>query len=194
MKRLLIVDDDQCLLDSLHVVFDGLYEVQSALTAEDAGRLLDQSIFDVMLLDIMLPGISGIDFLSVVLRKYSSMPVVMISGSVSIRSAMHTLELGAADYVRKPFDIDELRFVVARTLRMHDLQCRITALERELEHRPLIAEPGEKPMKELIEEFERILIEKALRESGGVQTRAAETLGTTRRILRYRMDKLGLAP
>ncbi|MDD3277108.1 MAG: helix-turn-helix domain-containing protein, partial [Kiritimatiellales bacterium] len=92
--------------------------------------------------------------------------------------------------IRKPFDIDELRLVVGRALHMNDLKQQVAGLEYELARRPFVAEPDGRPMKEVLESFERSLIEKALQRVDGVQTRAAQMLGTTRRILRYRIDKL----
>jgi DNA-binding NtrC family response regulator len=193
MKKLLIVDDDPYLLESLRVVFNGLYEVNTASSVEEAAEKFVQDAFDVMLLDIVLPGISGIDFLKMVREMYPDLPVVMISGESSLRSVMQSLEYGAVDYVRKPFDIDELRLVVARALHVYELEHQVAGLERELARRPFIAEPDGRPMKEVIEGFERSLIEKALQRADGVQTRAAEVLGTTRRILRYRIEKLKIA-
>jgi DNA-binding NtrC family response regulator len=114
----------------------------------------------------------------------------MISGASSIKPVMNALELGASDFIRKPFDIDELRLVVARALHLNDLKSRIAGLEGELARRPFVAEPDGRPMKQVLEDFERSLIEKALQHAGGIQTRAAQVLGTTRRILRYRIEKL----
>ena len=190
MKKLLIIDDDRHLLDSLCVVFSGLYEISTALSAEEAAVLLEQQEPDVMLLDVILPGVDGVEFLQTVREVRPQLPVVMISGAPSIRPVMKALELGASDYIRKPFDIDELRLVVARALHVNDLKHRVVGLERELARRPFVAEPDGRPMKKVIEDFERTLIEKALQGVGGVQTRAAKVLGTTRRILRYRIEKL----
>jgi DNA-binding NtrC family response regulator len=193
MKKLLIVDDDPHLLESLRVVFGGLYKIRTALSAEAASESMEQEQPDVMLLDIILPGIDGIEFLHIVRKKHPQLPVVMISGVSSIRPVMKALDMGASDYIRKPFDIDELRLVVARALHMSQLQHRLAGLEVELARRPFVAEPGEKPMKDVLEDFERTLIEKALQSTGGIQTRAAQVLGTTRRILRYRIQKLNIS-
>lgn len=190
MKKLLIVDDDSHLLDSLRFVFSGLYEVSAARSAEEAAVLLEQQEADIMLLDIILPGINGVELLCTVRERHPQMPVVMISGAPSIRPVMKALELGASDYIRKPFDIDEMRLVVARALHLNDLRQRVAGLERELARRPFVAEPADRPMKEVLEDFERTIIQKALQRAGGVQTRTAEALGTTRRILRYRIEKL----
>ena len=190
MKKLLIVDDDPHLLESLRVVFSGLYDVSTALSAEEAAVLLEQQESDVMLLDVILPGVNGVEFLRTVRAKRPNLPVVMISGAPSIRPIMAALELGASDYIRKPFDIDELRLVVARALQLNELKLQVAGLKHELARRPFVAEPDGRPMKEVLENFERTIIQKALQHAGGVQTRAAEVLGTTRRILRYRIEKL----
>ena len=187
MKNLLIVDDDPHLLESLGIVFKGLYNVFLAPSAEEGGGIVENSAIDVVLLDVVLPGMDGIEFLELLRETHPDLPVVMLSGAPSIRPVLQALELGACDYIRKPFDIVELRLVVSRALKSFGLQQRIRDLERRLEamHFEL-----DKPLKESVEEYERRIIEGALRQSGGVQTRAAEALGTTRRILRYRIEKL----
>jgi DNA-binding NtrC family response regulator len=193
MKKILIVDDDAPLLESLRIVFDGIYDVSISLSAEEAAVLLAQQKVDVMLLDVILPDINGVDFLRMVRESYPHLPVIMISGVSSIRPVMAALELGASDYIRKPFDINELRIVVARALHVSDLRGKVVELEKELARRPFVAEPDGRPMKEIIDDFERTVIQKALQHAGGVQTRAAQALGTTRRILRYRIEKLKIS-
>ena len=190
MKKLLIVDDDSHLLESLRIVFEGIYDVSTALSAEEAAVLMARQEIDVMLLDVILPDVNGVDFLRMARESHPHLPVVMISGVSSIRPVMTALEIGASDYIRKPFDIDELRLVVARALHVSDLRMQVAGLEKELARRPFVAEPDGRPMKEIIDDFERTVIQKALQHADGIQTRAARALGTTRRILRYRIEKL----
>lgn len=147
-----------------------------------------------MLLDVILPGMNGVEFLKRVRKTSPGLPVVMISASPSIKPVMEALEQGASDFIRKPYDIDELRLVVARAIQVGELKNKVAGLESELARRPFVAEPDGRPLKEVLENFERTLIEKALRRAGGVQTRAAQVLGTTRRILRYRIQKLNIDP
>jgi DNA-binding NtrC family response regulator len=192
MKKLLIVDDDRHLLDSLRVVFTDTYEVSTALSAEEAEGLLEKAEVDVVLLDVVLPGIDGVEFLKKINATHPGLPVVMISGAPSIRPVINALELGACDYIRKPFDIDELRLVVGRAIESVRLRQRMTELERELVCRP--ARKEKKPLKQAVEDYEREIIKEALGRTGGVQTRAAAVLGTTRRILRYRIEKLNIEP
>ena len=192
MKKLLIVDDDRHLLDSLRVVFADTYAVFTALSAEEAEGLLEKTEVDVVLLDVVLPGIDGVEFLKKINATHPGLPVVMISGAPSIRPVINALELGACDYIRKPFDIDELRLVVGRAIESVQLRQRVIELERERGYRP--ARKGKKPLKQAVEEYERAIIKEALGRTGGVQTRAAAELGTTRRILRYRIEKLNIEP
>ncbi len=192
MKTLLIVDDDVPLLDSLRFVFRGLYDVLTATAAEEAATVLARQPVDVLLLDIHLPGMDGIEFLHQVRRERPFLPIVMISAASSIKPILRALELEGAEYVRKPFDIDELRLVVARALRLGDLRRRVAELEQ-AGVPPVPSDlPEGKPMKRAVDDFERALIRKALQRANGVQTRAAQMLGTTRRILRYRMEKLDI--
>jgi len=190
MKKLLIIDDDRHLLNSLRVVFSDTYEVLTALSAEEAKITLAENEVDVVLLDVILPGIDGVKFLKKIRETHADLPVVMISAAPSIRPVIKALELGACDYIRKPFDIDELRLVVERALKNIGLEKRLEELQADLACRPEL--DGEKPLKKAVEDYERVMIKEALRRTGGVQTRAAAALGTTRRILRYRIDKLGI--
>jgi two-component system response regulator AtoC len=190
MKTLLIIDDDHHLLDSLRIVFTPKYNVLIARSTEEAIGILAVEPVDVVLLDVILPGQDGVEFLSRLREQYTGLPVVMISGKQSIRPVLRALDLGVCDYIRKPFDIDELRLVVERALRNTGLEKRVKELEQQ---QPSGFGPDESlSLKEAVEEYERSIIQNALRRSGGVQTRAATELGTTRRILRYRIDKLGI--
>lgn len=188
MKRLLIVDDDKALLESMRIVFASSYDVCAVLSAEEAEKELSSGSIDVVLLDVVLPGRNGVELLTDILMRYPHLPVVMISASSSIRPVLQALEKGACDYIRKPFDIAELRLVVDRALQSTERDRRLADLEKELAVRPV--PQMDRSLKEAVEDYERALIEKALLKTGGVQTRAAKELGTTRRILRYRIEKL----
>lgn len=191
MKRILIVDDDRLLLGSLQTVFEGVHDTRIAASAEEALQMLDREPADLLLLDVRLPGKDGVAFLRDLREKQFDLPVVMISGAVTIRPVLGAMALGACDYIRKPFDVDELRLVVERALENADLRRRLKHLESS---GPESGSPEHgKPLKTAVEEYERRLIREALRRTGGIQTRAAEMLGTTRRILRYRIQKLNIA-
>ena len=163
MKKLLIVDDDRHLLDSLRVVFSESYEVLTSLCAEEAEAVLQENAVDVVLLDVILPGIDGVKFLKRIRKKHADLPVVMISAAPSIRPVIKALDLGACDYIRKPFDIDELRLVVDRALKNIGLEKRLEKLQADLACRPALE--GEKPLKKAVEDCERVMIAEADRKS-----------------------------
>ncbi|HQQ61357.1 MAG TPA: response regulator, partial [Kiritimatiellia bacterium] len=161
-------------------------------SSEEAAGLLGRQAVDVLLLDILLPGMNGIEFLGRVRAEHPHLPVVLISAASSIRPVMKAIEQADADYIRKPFDIDELRLVVARAIRVGGLRRRLAELEQEPAGRPPATALSGRSLKENVEAYERALIQEALHRAQDVQTRAARLLGTTRRILRYRMEKLGI--
>jgi len=195
MKQLLIVDDDPSLLKSLCIVFDGRYTVETVTSAESALAVIERHPPDAVLLDVVLPGLDGLELLKAIRKLHARMPVVMISGTTGIRSVLHALELGASDFVRKPFNIEELRLRVARAIHFAAIESELAALKRAPARTRATAVPRSADgysLKEAVERFERTLIEQALADNDHVQTRAAEALGTTRRILQYRIQKLGI--
>ena len=77
MKTLLIIDDDRHLLDSLRIVFSSAYHVLTARSAEEAEPILDVEPVDVVLLDVILPGLDGVEFLKKLRGKHPDLPVAM---------------------------------------------------------------------------------------------------------------------
>ncbi|KRM88066.1 response regulator transcription factor [Lacticaseibacillus thailandensis] len=107
MKRLLIVEDNQDIQALLRAVLEPDYQLTAATNGAQALPLLKQQSFDLMILDLMLPGVSGESILKT-LRQTSNLPVLVLT---AIRDKEHiaaVLNAGANDYLTKPFDIDEL--------------------------------------------------------------------------------------
>jgi DNA-binding response OmpR family regulator len=106
---ILIVDDDKAIQDFL---FDGLtdegYVCDIASCADEALVKLNKTIFDLILLDIKLPGISGLDLLEIIESKYNTTSVVIISGIEDIDTVVKSMNSGALDYILKPFSITKL--------------------------------------------------------------------------------------
>jgi two-component system, NtrC family, response regulator PilR len=133
MDKILIIDDEKSIIDLLSVVFkkDG-YSVTSALSASKAMSLIDSQEFSLILSDIKLPQMSGMDILKYVKQNKPDIPVVMITAYGTIKQAVEAFKLGAVDYVVKPFDIDELKLVVAQGLEKSRLKQENVFLKREL--------------------------------------------------------------
>jgi DNA-binding NtrC family response regulator len=134
--RLLIVDDEESLLDFLSLLFlqEG-YVLETARSVEDARRELARQSFDVVLCDVMMPDGSGLDLLREIKAVEPSPPVIMMTAYTSTKTAIEAMKLGAADYVSKPFDVEELKIVVQKALERAELSRENVYLRRELEQK-----------------------------------------------------------
>ncbi|MGD2294502.1 MAG: sigma-54 dependent transcriptional regulator, partial [Candidatus Aminicenantes bacterium] len=133
MEKLLIVDDEKSIVDLLSVVFtkEG-YSVQTAMSAEKAFERIEQTQFDLIITDIKLPVKSGMDVMRYINGRKNETPVVMITAYGTIKQAVEALKMGAADYVVKPFDIEELKIIVAQGLEKRRLKEENKRLKNEL--------------------------------------------------------------
>jgi len=119
-KRALVIDDEQIVLDSVSKILteDGRYEVEVSLTGRKGLDLAVQRPYDIVLTDIRMPDIGGMRVLRDIKRAKPSLPVVMITGYSSVRSAVQAMKLGAADYIEKPFTPDQILEAVSSALDM----------------------------------------------------------------------------
>ncbi len=132
-ERILISDDDLAIRDGCAQVLKRQgYEIWEASTGEEAMNLLERFDFDLILLDIKMPDISGIDILKAIRERDSDVPVIMITAYGTIQSAVETMRLGASDFLPKPFDPEELRLAVARNLKAKKLAIENIYLKEEL--------------------------------------------------------------
>ncbi len=117
-KTILIVDDEEELAENLGdlLEFEG-YKVILTSTGEEALEKLVEPVPDIVLLDIQLPGISGIDVLREAKSKYPELPVVMVSASSQKGTSEQVEQLGAEAMVLKPYDQDELLELVTKLTR-----------------------------------------------------------------------------
>jgi len=115
-RKLLIVDDEEGVRESLRVIFSDHYQVLTAAGGEEALALVSQERADAVLLDIIMPGMDGLE----VLRRISALPsaprVIMLTATKTIQTAVAAMKAGACDYVTKPFDIRELHLIVEKAI------------------------------------------------------------------------------
>lgn len=134
MKRnkLLVVDDEHLIRWSLeqNLKKQG-YEVVTAGSGEDALRLVREEQPDLVLLDIQLPGISGIDVLEKIKDHDEDIIVIMVTANSGLENAVSAMRLGAYDYISKPFNLDELSIVVKKALETSDLKQEVVRLRSE---------------------------------------------------------------
>lgn len=107
--RVLVVDDEADFLTTLvNRLRKRNLEVSGVASGEKALGLLDKEPFDVVILDVKMPGMDGVDVLREMKRKWPLVEVIMLTGHASIESGIEGMKLGAFDYIIKPMDIDDL--------------------------------------------------------------------------------------
>src|SRR5687767_414314 len=131
--RILIVDDEEVLRDVLDAVLrrEG-YDIVAAASGEEALSILDKEEVDLMVLDIMLPGISGIDTLRSVRISNPNLPVIVITAFSSIDGAIEAMKHGAFHYIPKPFKNEEVVLTVNKALEQRRLTYENERLKAEL--------------------------------------------------------------
>jgi DNA-binding NtrC family response regulator len=133
IASLLLVDDDSAFR---HVMASELarlgFAVDTAASGEEAVSKLREREPDVALLDLQLPGISGLDVLKVIREQHHGVEVVMLTGHGTIDTAIESIRVGAFDYVSKPCPLDELEIRIRRALERQALHRRAHLLERGL--------------------------------------------------------------
>ena len=116
--RILLVEDDKVLADALsRALVQSAHAVDIVATGEDADNALALGIYDLAVLDIGLPGLSGLDVLRRLRARKSTLPVLMLTALDALEDRVRGLDLGADDYLAKPFDLPELEARVRALLR-----------------------------------------------------------------------------
>jgi DNA-binding NtrC family response regulator len=117
MADILVVDDDVVIRDTLCELLEYEYSCQTADTAEEALAKLESQRFDVVLTDVSLPGLSGMELLEKVLQLYPGTPVIVISGLSDEEQAQSLMRKGAFDYLLKPFRLEVVEGSVKRAIK-----------------------------------------------------------------------------
>jgi two-component system nitrogen regulation response regulator GlnG len=134
--QILIVDDDAQLCTMLdHLVKKEGFKTEAVHDGASAKRVVRSRVPDLMLLDVMLPDMSGMEVLKEVKELEESLPVIMMTGHGEIRDSVEAIKTGAHDYLTKPFDMHEVIRVVYRALAERDLKRRVKQLSNELKER-----------------------------------------------------------
>ena len=115
--RILIVDDDQAIRDLLHTILSDDYDCTKAESAETALSLLEDRHFDVMISDQNMGGMSGTELTANVVASSPETVVMMISGNQMIDTPIEAIRSGVFDYIKKPFDIDQVEVAVGRAVK-----------------------------------------------------------------------------
>ena len=133
--RAAIVDDEDEILDLIEQILteEGL-RTKRFHKAEELLEIAEKESFDIIISDLMLPGLTGLDLLERLHGKGITTPFVLITGYASLDTAIEAVNRGAFSYIKKPFNIEEIRFVVNRIRQRQDLLEEIIQLKRQVEY------------------------------------------------------------
>jgi len=127
---IVIVDDEKTIRDGIMMAFDGVYQVRVFATAEQAFDAMQTELPDLVILDIGLPGMSGIDALKKIRADYPHVLVIMVTAFDDIDTVITALRAGAYDYVVKPLHMDSLEITIQNGLDTIRLRKEVQALQK----------------------------------------------------------------
>jgi two-component system response regulator AtoC len=135
MSRILVVDDEVSIYESLRMVLEKDHELYWAANAKEAMRRIQEHRPDLILMDIIMPGVDGIALLEAVRESDRSVPIIMLTATKMVKTAVEAMKKGASDYILKPFDVEEMRLVITRALANRALEQEVRFLRSEVEKR-----------------------------------------------------------
>lgn len=188
-SRILIVDDEPEITSILHDLFASLYDCATAGSAEEAIEQLRVNTYDLVVSDITMPGMSGLELIPRVKSMSPNTVVVMVSGMQTVESAIDALRLGAFDYVMKPFDLRQVEAVVKRALEHQDL---IMAKQRYEDHLEELVEQRTAELDHALNSLEDAYRSTLRALTAALETRDLETHGHSERVVSYSL-RLGRA-
>jgi response regulator RpfG family c-di-GMP phosphodiesterase len=180
--RILIVDDELEITEILSDLLSTEYECLMAGSAEQALVRLHESDFELVISDITMPGMSGLDMIPHVKAIAPDTVVVMISGMQTVESAIEALRLGAFDYLMKPFDLRQVEAVVKRALEHYEL---IVAKQRYEDHLEELVEQRTAELDRALDSLEEAYRSTLKALTAALETRDSETHGHSERVVTY---------
>jgi putative nucleotidyltransferase with HDIG domain len=180
--RLLIVDDEPEVRGVLRDLLSGAYECGEAASAEEALGQLRASEFHLVISDITMSGMSGLEMIPHVKAVSPDTVIVMISGMQTIESAINALRLGAFDYLMKPFDLRQAEAAVERALHHHEL---IVAKRRYENHLEDLVTQRTAELDEALGSLENAYRSTLQALTAALEARDAETHGHSERVVTF---------
>ncbi len=180
--RILVVDDEPEITSILTDLFSAEHDCDTAGSAEDALKKLSHGEYELVVSDITMPGMSGLEMIPHVKSHAPNTVVVMISGMQTVESAIGALRLGAFDYVMKPFDLRQVEAVVKRAL---EHQALIVAKQRYEDHLEELVEQRTAELDQTLNSLENAYRSTLKALTAALETRDQETHGHSERVVSY---------
>ncbi|OAA85240.1 response regulator transcription factor [Clostridium coskatii] len=115
--KILVVEDDKLISQSIKNSLKDYYSIDTALDGEEGLYMAEQNIYDLIVLDIMLPSLNGSEILKSLRKKGISTPILLLTAKDSLEDKINGFKIGADDYISKPFHIEELKVRIEALLR-----------------------------------------------------------------------------
>jgi DNA-binding NtrC family response regulator len=177
--RVLIVEDESRLRELLlDVIPDMGFQAASAKSAEEAGKLMESDPAEIVMLDLQLPVMGGMDFFEKIHQRWPGTQVIIMTGFGDLESARHAIRLDVVDFLTKPFHLRDVEIALDRARKR-----MIQEIQKSNDPDPTETSPR------TLAEVEKEMIIAALERHGGNRTAAALELGISRRKLHYWLNE-----
>ena len=155
-KKILVIDDEKSILQSLAgILSDEGFIPVCVDSAEEGLKRLNSEVIDLVLLDIWMPGMDGIEALKQIKAEYSELQVIMISGHGTIETAVQATKIGAFDFIEKPLSYDKIVLAIKNGLRFSSLETDNLILRQKVSHKPSLT-GNSQAIKTLKQQIERV--------------------------------------
>jgi DNA-binding NtrC family response regulator len=124
--KLLIVDDEPAIRDSLKLLLEEQYDVRTAADGEQALSLIQEIEPDLILMDVMMPRLDGVETLRRLQERSTRIPVIMLTAANTVRTAVDAMKSGAVDFLNKPFEVEDLKRTIAALLCRPEVRAHVT--------------------------------------------------------------------
>ncbi|UCE42631.1 MAG: sigma-54-dependent Fis family transcriptional regulator, partial [Candidatus Aminicenantes bacterium] len=136
MTEILVVDDEDIVRESLKDWLDGVgYDVAIAASGEEALETLKKKKFNIMIADLVMPGINGIELMKEAKKIYPTLAAVIITAHATIQTAITAIREGAFDYIEKPFCPEKVELLIEKLVEHQDLIEENIALRRQIKEK-----------------------------------------------------------
>lgn len=170
------------------------YEVTPASDGQEGLSLFSVSKFDLVIADVKLPGISGIEVLKRIHKQAPEIPVLVITAFGNVETAVEAMKEGAYDFIGKPFHREQILLVVGKALERQRLAEEVRELKNACERMVILLDewPPMPPEGLSLVDLEKKVIDRALKRNKGNMTQTAAYLRIPRHVLVYRLEKYGI--
>ncbi|GAB62167.1 two-component response regulator [Candidatus Jettenia caeni] len=132
MKTILVVDDEIGILESFRMILKDTYRVLTANDGLKALEILRNESVNLVILDIIMPGMAGLDVLKEINKTYHDIDTIIVTAIKTVKTAIDSMKLGASDYIVKPFDVEEIKLIIDKILHSRELSQEVAYLRSEI--------------------------------------------------------------